>query len=67
MSAFTLNEVIAARDAARGFSTMMERLRDGSARRFVVLFRNRPQAVVLHITEYERLLDLAESDERVAA
>jgi hypothetical protein len=34
----------------------MERLRDGTARRFVIVFRNRPQAVVLHISEYERLL-----------
>jgi hypothetical protein len=56
MPSFTLDEVVAARDAARGFSGMMERLRDGSARRFIVFFRNRPQAVVLHVDEYERLL-----------
>jgi hypothetical protein len=37
----------------------MERLRDGSAARFVIFFRNRPQAVVLHVNEYERLLSLA--------
>jgi PHD/YefM family antitoxin component YafN of YafNO toxin-antitoxin module len=67
MPAFTLDEVVAARDAARGFSSMMERLRDGSARRFVVLFRNRPQAVVLHVSEYERLLHLAGNQEHVAA
>jgi PHD/YefM family antitoxin component YafN of YafNO toxin-antitoxin module len=66
MSAFTLDEVVAARDAARGFSSMMERLRDGSARRFVVFFRNRPQAVVLHISEYERLLRLADEERQAA-
>lgn len=58
MSGFTLDEVVAARDAARGFSSLMERLREGSATRFVIFFRNRPQAVVLHISEYERLLML---------
>lgn len=67
MPNFTLDEVVAARDAARSFSSLMERLRDGSARRFVVLFRNRPQAVVLHISEYERLLDMASQHDRVAA
>jgi PHD/YefM family antitoxin component YafN of YafNO toxin-antitoxin module len=67
MSGFTLDEVIAARDAARGFSSMMERLRAGSARRFVIVFRNRPQAVVLHISEYERLLARGGESERRAA
>jgi hypothetical protein len=67
MPAFTLDEVVAARDAARGFSSLMERLRDGSARRFIVFFRNRPQAVVLPVSEYERLLHLAGEHERVAA
>jgi PHD/YefM family antitoxin component YafN of YafNO toxin-antitoxin module len=67
MADFTLDEVVAARDAARGFSSMMERLREGSARRFVVFSRNRPQAVVLHVSEYERLVDLASEQERVAA
>jgi hypothetical protein len=56
---FELDEVIAARDAARNFSSLMERLRDGTASRFVIFFRNRPQAVVLHVREYERLLALA--------
>jgi hypothetical protein len=56
MPAFELDEVVAARDAARGFSSLMERLRDGSANRFVIFFRNRPQAVILHVKEYERLL-----------
>ncbi len=59
MSTFRIDEVIAARDAARGFSSLTERLRSGSAKRFVIVFRNRPQAVLLHITEYERLLTAA--------
>lgn len=56
MSEFTLDEVVAARDAARGFSGLLEQLRTREARRFVVLFRNRPQAVLLHVEEYERLV-----------
>lgn len=67
MPAFTLDEVVAARDAARGFSSMMERLRDGSARRFVIFFRNRAQAVVLHVSEYERLIEAAGEHQREAA
>jgi PHD/YefM family antitoxin component YafN of YafNO toxin-antitoxin module len=67
MPAFRLDEVVAARDAARGFSSMMERLRTGTAQRYVVFFRNRPQAVVLHVDEYERLLELAGVQERKAA
>lgn len=57
MERFTLDEVVAARDAARGFSGLLERLRTNDARRFVVLFRNRPQAVLLHVDEYERLVE----------
>jgi PHD/YefM family antitoxin component YafN of YafNO toxin-antitoxin module len=67
MPEFRLDEVVAARDAARGFSSMMERLRMGTAQRYVVFFRNRPQAVVLHVDEYERLLELAGVDQRKAA
>ena len=59
MEQFTLDEVVAARDAARGFSALLERLRNKDARRFVVLFRNRPQAVLLHVEEYERLVRAA--------
>lgn len=67
MAHFELGEVVAARDAARGFSSLMEQLRDGSARRFVVVFRNRPQAVVLHVAEYERLVQQAGETPRRAA
>ena len=56
MLGFRVDEVVAARDAARHFSSLMERLREGRARRFIIVFRNRPQAVVLPISEYERLL-----------
>ena len=59
MTAFRINEVVAARDAARGFSSLVERLRTGASRRYVIVFRNRPQAVLLHISEYERLLNEA--------
>lgn len=67
MPAFRINEVVAARDAARGFSGLIERLRNGSASRFVILFRNRPQAVLLHIDEYERLLQAASGEQAQAA
>lgn len=67
MAGFTVEEVVAARDAARQFSSLMQRLRDRKARRFMIVFRNRPQAVVLHIAEYERLVALAEEGERAAA
>jgi prevent-host-death family protein len=56
---FQLDEVVAARDAARGFSGLLERLRTGGATRYVIFFRNRPQAVLLHVSEYERLLEQA--------
>jgi len=59
MGKFTLDELVAARDAARGFSSLLERLRNSQAQRFVIVFRNRPQAVLLHVTEYERLVAAA--------
>jgi len=49
------------------FSSLMERLRDGRARRFIIVFRNRPQAVLLHVSEYERLLALAQDRQPEAA
>jgi PHD/YefM family antitoxin component YafN of YafNO toxin-antitoxin module len=67
MRSFRLNEVVAARDAARGFSGLLEQLRSGHARRFVIMFRNRPQAILLHVSEYERLLAAAGEIEQEAA
>jgi hypothetical protein len=67
MLGFRLDEVVAARDAARGFSSLLERLRDGKARRFIIVFRNRPQAVILHVSEYERLLSQAGELQQEAA
>lgn len=66
MRSFRLDEVVAARDAARGFSGLLERLRTGQADRFVVFFRNRPQAVLVHVDEYERLLEAAGEIRRAA-
>ena len=66
MLGFRVDEVVAARDAARHFSSLMERLREGTARRFIIVFRNRPQAVLLHVSEYERLL-ASTGEEREAA
>jgi hypothetical protein len=63
---FALDEVVAARDAARQLGTLMSRLRDGENERFVIFYRNRPRAVLLDIVEYERLL-ASESSELEAA
>jgi hypothetical protein len=64
---FTLNEVVAARDAARGFSGLLERLRTREASRYVILYRNRPQAVLLHVDVYDELIRRAGRAERMAA
>lgn len=62
MRTFQLDEVVAARDAARGFSGLLERLRSGHTERYVIFFRNRPQAVLLHVSEYERLVEQASAN-----
>ena len=67
MHSFTLDEVVAARDAARGFSGLLERLRSGGADRFVIFSRNRPHAVLLHVDEYEWLVRSADVADRRAA
>ena len=67
MGTFSLDEVVAARDAARGFSALLEKLRSAQAKRFVIVFRNRPQAVLLHIAEYERLVHAAQVHDQQAA
>jgi PHD/YefM family antitoxin component YafN of YafNO toxin-antitoxin module len=59
MGMFLLDELVAARDAARGFSSLLEKLRSAQAKRFIIVFRNRPQAVLLHVAEYERLIEAA--------
>jgi PHD/YefM family antitoxin component YafN of YafNO toxin-antitoxin module len=59
---FSLDELVAARDAARGFSALLEKLRNAQAKRFVIVFRNRPQAVLVHVTEYERLVRAAHAN-----
>ena len=59
---FDLDEVVAARDAGRRLGALLQRLRSGEKKRFVILFRNRPQAVLLHIDEYAELLRRAGQD-----
>lgn len=66
MTLFDLDDVVAARDAARGLGGLLERLRSGEKRRFVILFRNRPQAVLLHIDEYQRLVRAARGEDVAA-
>jgi antitoxin (DNA-binding transcriptional repressor) of toxin-antitoxin stability system len=59
MPTFALDEIVAARDAVRGFSGLLERLRNGQSSRYVIFFRNRPQAVLVHIDHYEELISRA--------
>jgi PHD/YefM family antitoxin component YafN of YafNO toxin-antitoxin module len=49
------------------FSSLLERLRSSQAQRFVIVFRNRPQAVLVHVAEYERLVRAADANEQRAA
>lgn len=56
---FSLDEVVSAREAARGFSGLVERLRQKEQKRIVILYRNRPEAVLLHVSEYVALLEAA--------
>jgi hypothetical protein len=67
METFALSEIVAARDAVRGFSGLLEKLRQGQARRYVIFFRNRPQAVLVHIDHYNELVQRAEQEHRLAA
>jgi hypothetical protein len=62
-----LDEVVATRDASRGLGGLLDRLRTGEARRFVILFRSRPQAVLLHVDEYAELLRRAADAEKERA
>jgi PHD/YefM family antitoxin component YafN of YafNO toxin-antitoxin module len=64
---FSPDELVAARDAARGFSALLEKLRNAQAQRFVIVFRNRPQAVLMHVAEYERLVQAAHINDRQPA
>lgn len=48
-------EFVSAREASRGFSALVAKLSSGEARRFFILHRNRPRAVLLSLEEYERL------------
>lgn len=52
---FEVEDFVAARDAARGFSRLTEQLASGERRRVVIVHRNRPRAVMLSVEEYARL------------
>ena len=66
MVSFQVREMVAARDAARGFSSLVDRLRTGEAERFVIVHRNRPEAVLLSVSDYESLLEAAGLIQRAA-
>lgn len=47
------DEFVSAREAQRGFGLLLDRVEaDGKA---VIVYRNRPRAVLLSVPEYERL------------
>lgn len=52
---FRADEFVAARDAARSFSSLVERLVTGEQEKVVVLHRNRPSVVMISWDEYARL------------
>jgi hypothetical protein len=60
-------ELVAAPDAPRSFGSLLEKFRKFQAQRFVIVFRNRPQAVLVHVAEYERLVRAACVNEHPAA
>jgi len=51
-----VDEFVSARDASRGFSALVQRLRSGELEKAVIVWRNQPRAVLLSIEEYARLL-----------
>lgn len=48
-------ELVSARDAARGFSGLVESLHRREQAKYVILHRNRMRAVLLTVEEYARL------------
>lgn len=58
---YSFDEFVGAREASRRFSSLVDSVASGTARRFVVMYRNRPRAVLLSIEEYERLLGVEEA------
>lgn len=54
-----LDEIVPAKEAARGLPRVLERLDDPSVEQLVITTRNRPRAVLVNVDRYEALLAAA--------
>lgn len=50
---FDAHELVSARDAARNFSNLVQRLQNGEEKRFVILHRNKPTAILTAFPKLE--------------
>lgn len=51
-----LDEIVSAKDAARGLRGVLDRLEQGTSEQFVITRRNRPEAVIVSVSRFEELL-----------
>ncbi len=65
MIAFTKEEVIAATDVVRNFSSELKSLTSGEKKKLVIVKNNRFEAVIVPIEEYERMCDAVEILEKI--
>ncbi len=66
MVAYKREEIVSASDVARGFSTILNSIIDKSKDKFAISKNNKLEAVILDISEYEKLknaYDLMEEKE----
>lgn len=63
----SLDEIVSAKDAARGLRGVLDRLEKGTSDQFVITRRNRPEAVIVSVNRFEELLAGQRDDEGVLA
>ena len=64
MPAFERNEIVSATQLVRSFSTYLGNLKSRNITKLGIIRNNEMEAVVLPITEYERLYNAAQKSER---
>ena len=64
MPAFERNEIVSATQLVRSFSTYLGNLKSRNITKLGIIRNNEMEAVVLPITEYERLYNAAQNSER---
>lgn len=57
---YTTEELIPSTEFAKGFGGFISKVISGSVEKLAVVKNNRPEAVVISITEYERIKQLAD-------